>query len=205
VEVEVFFMRFPTTIRAVLVPLCLATLVTAAPAETPAAASAVPLRISGVAVSLAGMGRSGMTPVDIVIERWSTGPEQEKLREALIEKGSDALMNTLTGMKPRAGYIRTPTSLGWDIQFARETVLPTGGRRIVFGTDRPMSFEERASNSRSSDYDFLVGEIHITPDGKGTGKVFPAARLSWNRDTHSVDVENWDTQPVRLQDLHIGK
>lgn len=196
-------MAFIPSLRAALVPFVLALAIPAAAADP--APAGQPLRLTAVAVSLAGMGRSGVTPVDIVIERWSTDAEQERLRGVLIEKGSDALMDTLTGLKPRVGYIKTPTSLGWDIQFARETVLPSGGRRIVFGTDRPMSFAERASNAYTSQYDFLLGEIRIGPDGKGTGKLFPAAKVSWDRDTRSLEVENWDTQPVRLQDVHAGK
>jgi hypothetical protein len=200
-------MRIARSLRRVLVAVALAAALTASTDAAPqtAAPTTLPLRLSAVAVNLSGLGQSGITPVDIVIERWSTDAEQQRLHDQLVERDSDALMRALTGLKPRAGYIKTTSSLGWDIQFAREFALPGGGRRIVIGTDRPMSFAERASNTRSSDYDFLLAEIRLTPDGKGTGKLFPAAKIRWDRDTHAVEVENWDTQPVRLQDIHLAK
>jgi hypothetical protein len=84
-------------------------------------------------------------------------------------------------IKPRAGYIRTTTSLGWDIQFARETDLPSGGKRIIFATDRPMGFHEVRSNTRSADYEFMLCEIRLGPDGKGEGSWPPPPRSPTTR------------------------
>src|SRR6266436_704932 len=130
----------------------------------------------------AGGPRTGT--LEITIERWSTDAEKEKLRGLLIEKGSDALLKALQAIKPRAGYIRSSTSLGWDVQYAREQ--PSGdGRRVIIATDRPMSFWELSTRPRSAEYEFTLAEIRLSKDGKGEGKLAPAAKISWNKDTRT--------------------
>jgi hypothetical protein len=141
--------------------------------------------------------------IDIVIERWSTPEETEKLRGILIEKGGDELLPALQKIKPRCGYVRTSNSLGWDLQFARETETASGGRKIVVGTDRPISFWEARNNPRSRDYEFSLAEIHLPKQGKGQGKAINAAKLSYNRQTNTLEIENFQREPVRLNEIVV--
>ena len=141
--------------------------------------------------------------LDIVIERWSTAEEQEQLRATLAAKGSSALLSALTAIKPRAGYIRGSASLGWDIHFARELSLPQGGRRVIFATDRPMSFWELWQRPRSADYEFTLAEIRLAPDGKGEGKLVTAAKVTWNEVARTVEIENYAFEPVRLNEVRV--
>jgi hypothetical protein len=166
------------------------------PSSTRAAGSV--LRLQAFAVNMSGVGRTRAETLDISIERWTTDPERKALVDILIEKGKDALLDAVERIKPRAGYIRTSTSLGWDIQYAREEALPNGGKRIVLATDRPMSFYEITNNTRSADYDFMVTEIRLGPDGKGEGKLVPAAKITYERDKRLVEIENYANEPVRL-------
>jgi hypothetical protein len=157
-------------------------------------------------MNLSGIGQGGRTEtLQIVIERWSTDEERKALIDTLVERGGEALYDAVQKIKPRAGYIRTTTSLGWDIQFARETELPSGGRRIVFATDRPMSFYELRNNTRSADYDFMLCEIRLRPDGKGEGKLALATKVSYDRDKRQVELENYGTEPVRLTQVSVEK
>jgi hypothetical protein len=58
------------------------------------------------------------------------------------------------------------------------------------------------SNSpRSADYEFTLGEIRISKDGKGTGKLVNAAKVTWNKETRTIEIENYDTEPVRLTEV----
>ncbi len=171
----------------------------------PATGLPLPLHLSAAAVNLVGLGPVRMVPVEITIERWSTDEERDRLRDALVEKGSDALMKRLQDIKPRVGFIRTSTSLGWDIRYARAVSLPGGGWRIVFGTDRPRTFAEVANNAVTTQYDFIVGQIQLTADGKGTGKLANAARVTYDNQTRSVEIENWEAEPVRLEDVRMTK
>lgn len=163
------------------------------------------LRLRAFAVNLSGGGRTETQTLQIVIERWSTDEERKKLIEALVEMGSDKLFDLVQDIKPRAGFIRTSTSLGWDIKYARETPLPSGGRRVVFATDRPMSFREVRNSTRSEDYDFMVCEIHLGPDGKGEGKLAAAAKISYDREKHQIELENYGQQPIRLTKVSVDK
>lgn len=182
-----------------------AILATSALPLTAQADEGLPLRLSAVAVNLSGVGRPGAQTLELVIERWSTDAEQQKLIDTLVEKSDDALLGVVQKFKPRAGYIRTQTSLGWDLQFARMEELPGGGRRLFLLTDRPMSFYERANNTRSSQYEFLVCEIHLHPDGKGEGKLENAAKVSYDKSDKTLEIENYGFQPVRLTTVSIQK
>jgi len=144
-----------------------------------------------------GPGRARSGGVDLVIERWSTESERQGLRDALIERGSDSLLGALRELKPRAGYLRGG-GLGWDIQYAmEEPITETGGRRIVFATARPMSIWELIDRPPSSEYEFTFGEIRIGTDGKGEGKLVTAAKVSFNRESQVVEIENYANEPVR--------
>lgn len=150
-------------------------------------------------VSMGSPGAAGIANIDIVIERWSTDAERARLRDALVEKGSDHLLSTLQDIKPRVGFIRVNGGLGWDLRYAREEVSSTtGAQRIVIATDRPLTYWETVSRPRSADYEFTLAEIRIGKDGKGQGKLVQAAQVSWNKDTQMIEIENYQTQPVRL-------
>ena len=187
---------------------CLAAAVTSASAlfaqDAPAPAP-VPFRMTAFAVNLSGIGRARPQTLQIVIERWSTDEERKKLLDTLVEKGGEKLYDVVQDIKPRAGFIRTTTSLGWDIQFARETATPSGGRRIIFATDRPISFREMRENTRSTDYDFIVCEIRLGPDGKGEGKLAVGTKVTFDRGRNQIELENYGQEPVRLTQVTVDK
>jgi len=162
-----------------------------------------PLDIDATAVSLGGISQpSGTVQITIHIERWSTPEDTARLRDAVVEKGGDALLRALTKAKP-VGNISTAGRVGWDIHYASVTKLASGGRKIVFGTDRPMSFAERSNSTRSSEYEYLVGEVRVGPDGKGQGTLVPRAMVMYDDENKTVTIENYDTQPVRLTNVRV--
>jgi hypothetical protein len=175
----------------------------AAPEARPAEAQ---LSLTAFAVNMSGVGRQGRTEtLQIVIERWSTDEERAMLIDTLVEKSSDKLLDAVQKIKPRAGFIRTTSSLGWDIQFARETDLPSGGKRIIFVTDRPMNFYETRNNSRSADYEFMLCEVRLRADGKGEGKLAVSAKITYDKDKKQVEIENYAQEPVRLTQVTADK
>jgi len=162
------------------------------------------LRLRAFAVNLSGPAPVRTGTLDITIERWSTPAEAAKLRDVLTEKGADALLETLQKM-PRAGSIQRTGRLGWDIHFAQQIVAPDGSRRIVLATDRPMSFWELANRPRSADYAFTLAEIRLGPDGKGEGKLVPAAKIDYDKETNTLEIENYNTEPTRLTQVEVEK
>lgn len=157
-----------------------------------------PLRFRIVAVNLSNVGRTGATPLDVSIERWSSDAELGRLRDALVEKGAGELLDALQDVKPRVGFIKSDRSLGWDLRYARRVDLPGGGYKVVFATDRPMSFSERLNRPRSVDYEYMVAELHVGPDGKGEGKLVPMAKVTFDKDDNLLEIENYASQPLQL-------
>jgi len=166
------------------------------------AADAEPiLHLRAFAVDMNNGTRTGT--IDIVIERWSTPEEVAKLQSVSIEGGDDRMLEALRKTRPRCGYARTETSLGWDVYLAQEAPLPGGGRKIVVATDRPVSFWELRNPTRLNEYKFSLAEIRLGPDGKGEGKAIPFAQLWWNPDTKTFEVENYQQLPVRLSQVTV--
>ncbi len=164
------------------------------------------LRLRAFAVDTNRPGVASNRTLYIVIERWSTDAERDNLLKVLEEKGGgDALLSAIQKIKPRVGYVRSATSVGWDLQFARERVMPDGTRRIIVASDRPMSFWEAANRPRSADYEFLAAEIHLDKTGKGEGKLIPAAAIDYDKDTRTIEVENYETYPVNLLQVEVEK
>jgi hypothetical protein len=146
----------------------------------------------------ANMQRGNASVIDISIYRWSTDQEREMLLTTLQEKGRDALIDALMSIRPRVGYMRTPNSIGYDLFYARNNPAPDGGRRIVLATNRRVAFREAQNNTRSMQYQLTAIEIHLDKNGKGEGKMQPAAKISWDAKEHKIELENYNALPIDL-------
>jgi len=159
----------------------------------------LPLRLTSFAVNLdAPVGGPSSGRLDITINRWSTDGERDRLLKALTEKGSDQLLAALQKVSPPVGVIRAEGSLGWNLYYARVHPGEDGGYRLVFATDRPIGFVEAANRTRSSEYEFMLCEIHIDGNGRGEGKLAARAKVTWDEKTKTIAIENYDIEPVRL-------
>ena len=150
-------------------------------------------RFTAFAVQMGRTRGTATGTVDIVIERWSTPAERDRLTAALREKGSDGLIDEMRKVDDRVGYIRSGGSLGYPLRFAYQTELASGGRRLVLGTDRPVRFLE----TRSTLYPFLIIDIRMGANGEGQGKLLPLARVKVHPDA-VVEFEDYAIEPVRL-------
>jgi hypothetical protein len=148
-------------------------------------------------------GQSGM--LEIAIERWSDPSVLNNLKAVLVEQGPDKLLSALQKVKPRAGFIRTSNSVGWDIHYARESELPGGVKKVVIATDRPIGFWEARADNRSTDYEFTLAEIRLDKKGglEGEGKLVTAAKITYNKETKQIEIENYGNEPLRLSDVKV--
>jgi hypothetical protein len=160
-----------------------------------------PERFTAMAVN---MTRGGAGAVEIVVNRWSTEADRSKLMSTLMNQGDDKLLSVLQDM-PRVGYFRTPNSLGYDIHYAHRETMPEGGERVVLATDRRIGFWEAANQPRSIDYPFTVIELRLNKDGEGEGKMSLATKIMADKNTNTVVLENYATQPVLLQSVKREK
>lgn len=170
----------------------------------PARAADSVLSLTAHAINLDAPGRSRTATLQISFERWSTDEERKKLLDTIVEKDPDRLADALRDL-PKVGVIRTTTSLGWDIHYARMETTASGGMRVVFATDRPMRFREASNAGRSTEYDVMVSEIRLGPDGKGDGRLVNAAKVTYDREKRAIEIENYNTQPVRLTSVTADK
>jgi hypothetical protein len=162
-----------------------------------------PYRFTAFAVNMNSGPKAGM--VDIVIERPTTDEERAGLIAAFAEGGQDALLKALQKVKPRVGYIRTPNSLGYDLQYAYRFVNSDGTSRIVIGTDRPINFWEASRQPRTMDYPFTIIEMRLDAKGEGEGRMAAGTKISKSKDGKTIELENYGISPVALNQIKLQK
>ena len=145
--------------------------------------------------------RGQTSPIEIVINRWSTDGEREVLKSVLQAAGSQAMVQELEKM-PQVGYIKTPQSMGDALMFARETTLPDGTRQVVVATNRPISVAGSLAPGAAQKYDLSVIEMRWKKgDKKGEGKMTLAAEASIDPKTGNVQIKNYAGMPSVLKDI----
>ena len=159
--------------------------------------SGEPEEFTAVAVVNNNLG-TGAGTVIMQVNLWSTDAERAKLVNVLMQKGPKALLEELRDARP-TGRIRTPDSLGYDLHYAQQTPAEDGGRRIVLATDRPIGFWEATNRPRTIDYPFTIIQMHIGPDGKGTGTLSYFTKILAH--DNIIELENFATAPVMLTEI----
>ena len=140
-----------------------------------------PIVIQGTARGQAQqLGR--MFSFNLWINELSTPEDQKALLEAFNAKGNEGLVNALSKM-PSKGRISITGTLGYDVNYIRSFKQPDGTTKIRLVTDRPITFGEAWSDSRSSDYNLSGLEIILSPDKKkNSGTLLPACQFKIDKD-----------------------
>jgi hypothetical protein len=155
-------------------------------------------------MNVGNVGRPRVGTIDITINRWSTDAERDGLLATFFERGPEKLLDVLQDAKP-VGRIGAPGKLAWDLRYSRLVTLPEGGSQIVLLTDRPVSFWEARNQPRTTDYPFTLIDLRLRADGTGEGKASVATKITYNKQKQVVELENYATQPVRLNDVKIER
>jgi len=182
--------------------------------QTPDGAPSLPLRLSAFAVNMSTVQRPSNTAVlDIRITRWSTPEEREKLIATAVEKRSDDLLRALQRM-PDHGRISIPgwtgpdphnARLGWELHYAFATKGEDGGLRIGIATDRYIGMWEAREQPRTIDYPFTLIDMRFDSSGKGVGKMAVATKIEFDKKKKQMVLENYASEPVRLNEIKIEK
>lgn len=144
-----------------------------------------------------------MIDVNIYIESYSTLDDRQSLINAFKQRGQDGLVDALQDMKPKGRVRFSSGGVGNDVKYIIE--LPSKkGRRLRLITDRWLSFRELYNSNRIADYNVGVIELNLTPDGKGSGTVLPACRLTMNKKKKELEVETFQN-PWDLVNFMISK
>ena len=184
-----------------------ALLVLLVPSTQPLAAAddtgrALPLKFSGVAVSIGTPGNPvGAAPIDITVSRWSTSGERQRFLQALSGEGQSAALDELQDLKP-VGTIRVNRQgLSYDLRYSNVTPGEDGGQRIFLMTDRPISAWEAWAQPRYTDYPFTLITMNLDKNGRGSGTIVLAARITASENGRFVQVENYATTPIQFNDI----
>ncbi len=141
--------------------------------------------------------------VNIYIESYSTSDDRQTLVEAFKKRGQDGLVDALQDMKSKGRVRFSSGGVGNDVKYIIE--LPSkNGRRLRLVTDRWLSFRELYNSNRIADYNVGAIELNLTPDGKGSGTVLPACRLTMNKKKQQVEIETYQN-PWELTNFMISK
>ena len=141
--------------------------------------------------------------VTIYIEQFSTQDDRKALIDAFARSGQDGLVDVLEDMKPKGRVRFSGGGVGNDIKYIIE--LPSeNGRRLRLVTDRNLAFVELYQGTRSKDYSVGAIELELTPDGKGSGTVLPACKLTVDKKTQQIEIETYQN-PWKLTNFMIHK
>ena len=181
-----------------------------AQAQSPSATDKV--TINGWALSMANVAPGANQTIRINIDRWSNPSQREHLITTFLEKKQDGLLRELE-KQPEVGRFNFPgymgpdpnnvMRLGTDIRYAMSFPGEDGGRRIVIITPRVIGFREAANQPRTADYPFTLFEMRFDKSGKGEGRMAYATAISFNKKTNTIELENYSTEPVRLNNLEL--
>ena len=159
-------------------------------------------RYTGFAINTNNGPKTGV--LNFAVERWSTDEERSRLLSIVkSEKDSyranEEMVKVIQKM-PKVGWIRSTTSLSWELRYARQEPLEDGGRRVVLATDRPIGFWEVNNQTRTMEYPLTIIEIRFDKSGKGKGKILAGTKLYLNKDNNIV-IEHWENEPIRFNEI----
>ena len=141
--------------------------------------------------------------ITIYIDQFSTPGDRKTLVDAFTRSGQRGLVDALQDMSSKGRVRFSSGGVGNDVKYIIE--LPSEkGRRIRLVTDRNLAFAELYAGTRSRDYSVGAIEVTLTPDGKGTGRVLPACKLTVSKKTKQIEVETyqfpWDLLNFTIYD-----
>jgi hypothetical protein len=140
--------------------------------------------------------------INIHIEQFSTPDDRKALIGAFARSGQNGLVDVLERMEPKGRIRFASGGVGNDVKYIME--LPSdGGRRFRLVTDRNIAFAELYHGTRSRDYSVGAIELVLTPDGKGSGTVLPACKLTVDKKTQQIEIETYQN-PWKLTNLMVS-
>jgi hypothetical protein len=137
--------------------------------------------------------------ITLIIEEFSTPEDQQALLTAFNEKKNEGLVNALNKMHTK-GRMSITGTLGYDVAYIRQWKQPDGSTKYRLVTNRPITFGEAWSDSRSMDYSLSGVEIIMFPDKKkNSGTLLPAVQLKMNKE-NQLELETYQN-PWKLVNI----
>jgi len=146
--------------------------------------------------------------VTIYIESYSPDEDAQRLEQALLSGGQDALVKAMERMATIGKVELTGRGGFFDLKFIRSKPMDGGGRRIIAACDRPIQFLESYEADGSVDYKIGIVEFDlkekIEQGGKkieeGEGALIYAAKIKIIEDK-KIEIENYGVEPAKLMGI----
>lgn len=136
--------------------------------------------------------------LELVINRWSTDAERDKVFTAAQKdpaKALDGLENP--GV---VGWIHLPGGLDHTVRYARRVNRPDGSTDVIVIAERPVwIWWDPALKDAKSTYTYTAVQIHLTGAGTGEGKLSSASVVA-DKDA-GVVLGNYAKEPTLLTEV----
>jgi hypothetical protein len=149
--------------------------------------------ITGTIVTIGGRSSGRTRPFTLIVNRYTSPEEVQRLNSTLQSGGQDELLKVLSGMD--AGRIQ----LGSGVGVTANAIISTrqeGRTKLIVLYQRNISLAELRYGARSEDYKFGYAELYFGRDGN-EGMLIPAARVKL-KDGNTWEVEDFGAFPARL-------
>jgi hypothetical protein len=143
---------------------------------------------------------AGAPPMDIVIKRWSSDAERERVVTAAAG-GVEELSHPIATAY-EVGYIDWPGAVQYILRYASRVSRPDGGQDIILATDRPINVWWDAANKPAPTQDAVsVIQLRLDKAGRGEGKVAIGERITSDKPANTIVVEDFTTRPALLTNV----
>ena len=164
--------------------------------------NASPRTVTGTVIGVGGRFGGRQWPFRLLIDRYTSDAEVERLNAALQRGGQDELLDALDEMK--AGRIQVGNNVGVNANaIIASQYGETGGTRLTVIYERNINFFELRYGTRSRDYRFGYAELFLGGRQGGQGTFIPAAKVRL-RDGNTWEVEDFGVYPARLIGLRAS-
>jgi hypothetical protein len=145
-------------------------------------------------------GPSGEGRLELVITRWSSDAERDRMLSVVSEEGPDKLLDALHDAY-MTGWIHWPGNLDYTLRYARRTPRPDGGEDVVLVTDsRTWIGWDSALGKGWTDSPFTVIHLRLDQAGAGEGKVSMGTKIRGDKEAGIV-LDDYANQPTLLTDV----
>jgi hypothetical protein len=149
--------------------------------------------VTGTVVAVGGRSSGRTRPFTLIVNRYTSPAEVQRLNSALQSGGQDELLKVLSGMD--AGRVQLGTGVGVTANAIIST-RQDGGTKLIVLYQRNLSFSELRYGTRSEDYKFGYAELYFGGSGN-EGMLIPAARVRL-KDGNTWEVEDFGAFPARI-------
>lgn len=121
---------------------------------------------------------------------------------ALREKGQDGFLKAIE--KENLGYFSLDGQVGQTLKYVTKNKT-ADGTKIIGVFERWLQPFEIRSGARSTDYPFTYVELFFDNNGKGSGMIIGAARVEVDKNSDSIDFENFGAFPAQLLGIQVNR